>query len=175
MLIICGTCFKTLTWYQWHHENAGESCLCPFDIRYGLHAQSLCVDQFSDSNHHHSSYSPVVCSYYQSFNHDANSYPCYDVSDECYARLNVVMEIMNEWCECFISEMRECGLLHGTNPSSSSSKLVLNLYDDYESSLPLGSGLSSLNFYISHQLHPCPAHLETRLRMSWAYFLLPSI
>ena len=32
--------------------------------------------------------------------------------------------------------MRECGLLHETNPSPSSPRLEVSLYDDYKSSLP---------------------------------------
>ena len=33
--------------------------------------------------------------------------------------------------------MRECGLLHVTDPSLSSPRLEFSLYDDYESTLPL--------------------------------------
>ena len=41
-----------------------------------------------------------------------NSYPCYDMSDEAYARLNVVIEIMNKPHEHFPSDMRDFSLLH---------------------------------------------------------------
>jgi len=44
---------------------------------------------------------------------------------------------MNEQLECFVGKMRETGLLHETDPSPSSPKLEVSLYDDYESSLPL--------------------------------------
>jgi len=37
--------------------------------------------------------------------------------------------------------MRECGLLHVTEPSPSSPRLEVSLYDDYESSLPLETNL----------------------------------
>jgi len=111
--------------------------VCPSPIPYGLHAQSSYVDPFRDSFHHHSSYSSIVCSYCQFFDHDVNSCPYYDISNECYARLDDVIETMNERHEFFISEMRECGLLHEIDPSPSSPRPVVNLYDDYESFLPL--------------------------------------
>jgi len=44
---------------------------------------------------------------------------------------------MNEQQKCFVGKMRECGLLHETDPSLSSSKPEVSLYDDYESSFPL--------------------------------------
>ena len=44
---------------------------------------------------------------------------------------------MNERHECFVGKMRECGLLHGTDPSPSSPRLKVSLYDDCESSLSL--------------------------------------
>ena len=53
-----------------------------------------------------------MCSYCQIFDHDVNYCPYYDVFDESYARLNVVIETMNEQRKHFISEMRDCGLLH---------------------------------------------------------------
>ena len=76
-------------------------------------------------------------SYCQSFNHDVNSYPYYDVSNECYARLNTMIETMNERHEYFASEMRECGLLHEIDPSLSLPILESSLYDNCKSSLPL--------------------------------------
>ena len=66
-----------------------------------------------------------------------NSYPFYDLFDESYAKLNAVIETVNERHECFVSEMMECDLLHETNPSLSSPTLEISLYDDYQSSLPL--------------------------------------
>jgi len=71
--------FESLAWYQWHHENASKSFVCPSLISYDLHA-----------------YSSLVCSYCQSFEHDANSCPYYDIFDACYAKLDVVIEVMNE-------------------------------------------------------------------------------
>jgi len=50
--------FKSLAWYQWHHEHASESFECPFPISYDLQA-----------------YYALVSSYCSSFDHDANSYP----------------------------------------------------------------------------------------------------
>jgi len=44
---------------------------------------------------------------------------------------------MNKRPEHFVSEMRECGLLHETNPNLPFSKLESSLYEDCESSLPL--------------------------------------
>ena len=88
--------FESLAWYQWHHENGSEFFVCPSPIPYDLRAQSPCVDQFRDSFHHRSSYSPFVRSYCQSFVHNANPCPYYDIFDECYARLIVVIETMSE-------------------------------------------------------------------------------
>ena len=49
------------------------------------------------------SYALDVCSYCQSFDHDVNSYPYYDISDESYAKLNAMIETMNERHEHFVS------------------------------------------------------------------------
>ena len=65
-----------------------------------------------------------------------NSYPYYDISNESYARLNAMIETMNERHEHFVSEMREFCSLHETDP-----RLESSLYDDYESSLPLDSNV----------------------------------
>ena len=73
------------------------------------------------------------------FDHDVNSCLCYNVTDEAYARLNAMIETMNERHEHFVSEMREFGLLHETNPCLSIPRLESSLYDDYESSLLLES------------------------------------
>jgi len=78
-----------------------------------------------------------VCSYCASLDHDANACPYSDISDECYAKLNAMIRIMNGRLECFVRKMRETSLLHETDPSSSSPRLEVSLYDDYESSLPL--------------------------------------
>jgi len=88
---------------------------------------------------HHSSYPHVVCSYCQSFDYSVNSCPYYDISDECYAILNAMIETMNEQHTHFDTEMRECGLLHETDPSLSFPRLEASLYDDCESFLPLES------------------------------------
>jgi len=64
--------------------------MCCFPPVYGLHAQSPRVDQFKDLCHHDSSFPLGVCSCCQSFDHDMNSCPYYDVSDELYARLNAM-------------------------------------------------------------------------------------
>jgi len=65
----------------------------------------------------YSSYPLDTCSYCQSFDHDVNSCPYYDISNESYAKLVAMVETMNEQHECFVSEMREFGLLHETDPS----------------------------------------------------------
>ena len=58
--------FEFLAWYQWHYENAIESFVCPTPISYDLRT-----------------YSPLMCSYYQSFDYDASSYLYYDISNAC--------------------------------------------------------------------------------------------
>ena len=78
----------------------------PFAPPYDLYAQSPCVDQFRDAHDHDSSYPRGVRSYCQSFDHDVNSCPYYDKSDELYARLNAIMKTMSEQHEHFVSEMR---------------------------------------------------------------------
>jgi len=80
--------------------------------------------------------SPLLYSYCQFVDHDANSRPYYDISDDCYVKLNAIIETMNERLECFVCKMRECGILHETDPNPSSPRLGASLYDDYESSLP---------------------------------------
>jgi len=82
-----------------------------------------------------------VCSCRQSFDHDVNSYPYYDVSDEAYARLNALMEAMYERHEHFISDMREFDLLYETNPSIPFIRLEASLYDNSESSFALESNV----------------------------------
>ena len=80
-------------------------------------------------------------SYCQSFDHDVNSYPYYDVCDKCYARLNAMIETINGRHENFVNEMRGFGLLHETGPSVPFAKLEASLYDDFESSLSLESNV----------------------------------
>jgi len=99
---------------------------------YGLDAQSSCVDLCN----HHSSYALGVCSYCQSFDHNVNSYPYYDVSDELYAQPNAMIETMNEEHTHFVSEMREFDLLSETDPSLTSPGLKVSLYDDCQSFPP---------------------------------------
>ena len=82
---------------------------------YDLHAQCPCVDQFRDACDHDSSYHLDVFSYCQSFDRNMNSCPYYDVFNEAYARLNAMIETMNEQHEHCVSEMREFGLLDKTD------------------------------------------------------------
>jgi len=117
------------------------SLLCALPTSYDLHSQSPCVDQFKEVCDHHSSYCRDVCSYYQTFDHDVNSYPYYDIYDELYAKLNRMIETMNEQHMQFVSEMIECGLLHETYLSLPFPRLESSLYDDCESSLPLESNV----------------------------------
>jgi len=70
-----------------------------------------------------------------------NSYSYYDIFDESYARFNAIIEKMNELHEHFVSEMREFGLLHETNPSPPIPRLESGLYDDYEFFPPLESNV----------------------------------
>jgi len=60
-----------------------------------------------------------MCSYCQSFERNVNCYPRYDVFNECYAKLNAMIGKMKGQLKHFVSEMRYCGLLHGTDPSLS--------------------------------------------------------
>ena len=73
---------------------------------YDLHAQSLCVDQFRDAYDHDFTYPHDVCSYCQSFDHDVNSCPYYNISNKSYARLYVIIETMSERHEHFVSDRR---------------------------------------------------------------------
>ena len=75
-----------------------------------------------------------MCSYYSSFDPNVNSCLYYDVFDD---RLDAMIGTMNEQHERFVSRMKECGLLHETDPSLPCPRLEARLYDDYESSLPL--------------------------------------
>ena len=79
-----------------------------------------------------------MCFYCQSFNHDVNSYPYYDVFNECHARLDVMIGTMNEQHEHLVSVTREYGLLHETDPSRPCPSLEV---DDCESSLPVESNV----------------------------------
>ena len=57
------------------------------------------------------------------------------------SRLNAIIKTMNKRCEHFVSEMREFGLLHDTDPSLPIPRLESSLYDDCEYSLPLESNI----------------------------------
>jgi len=105
--------FESLAWHQWQYDDA------------------------RDSYHHYSYYPYVLFSFCQSFDHDVHSCPYYDISYECHARLSVMIGKIHEQHMRFVSEMRECGLLHGTDPNLASTRLEVSLYEDYESSLPL--------------------------------------
>ena len=76
----------------------------------------------------------------QSFDHEVNSCPYHDVTNEAYARLNAVIETMNEQLEYFVSEMREFDLVSETD-SLPFHRLTASLYDDCESFLPLKSNV----------------------------------
>ena len=81
----------------------------------------------------------MLCSLCQFFDHDVNSCPYHDVSNECYARLDAMIGAMNEQHERFASTMRECDLLHETDPSLPCPRLETRLYDDC--ALPLVSNV----------------------------------
>ena len=66
-----------------------------------------------------------------------HSCPHYDISNECHARLSAMIGKVHEQHTRFVSKMRECGLLHETDPNLASPRLEVSLYEDYESSLPL--------------------------------------
>jgi len=90
-----------------------------------------------------------------------NSYPYYKISNECHARLNGLIETMNEQHRCFISGIRECDLLHDTNTSVPSLRLKISLYDDYESSLPLQSNfvMNTPSTSLEEEIDPPLTHL----------------
>ena len=112
--------FDSFAWHQWHHEIASDSFVRPSLISYDLH-----------------DYLSLMCSYCQSFDHDVNFYCYYGISNACYTKLYATIETMNDRHECFIGKMREYGLLHETNPSSSFPRHKVSLYNDYKSSLPV--------------------------------------
>jgi len=70
-----------------------------------------------------------------------NSCPYYDGSDKADARLNAMIETMNELHEHFANEMGEHGLLHEADPTVPFLELESSLYDDSESSLSLESNV----------------------------------
>ena len=78
-----------------------------------------------------------MCFYCQLFDLDVNSCPYYDALDESYARIYIVIKTMNEH-KCFVGEARELDLLGASDPSLPFLKLETSLYDNYESSHPLG-------------------------------------
>ena len=88
--------FESLASYQCQYKCASESSGFPSPPPYDLHAQSPCVDQFRDPCDYYSSFPLDVCSYCQSYDHDVNSCPYYGISNESYARLNAIIETMNE-------------------------------------------------------------------------------
>jgi len=55
---------------------------------YDLHSQSPCLHKVRDVCGHHSSYPHVVCSYFQSFDHDVNSCP------DCDILMNHILDLM---------------------------------------------------------------------------------
>jgi len=82
----------------WHCKSASESFMCPSPPPYVLHAQSPSIDQFRNLCNNHSFYPISVCSCCQSFNHDVNSYPYCDLSNESHARLNVPLPLYMLHC-----------------------------------------------------------------------------
>ena len=131
--------FKHLAGYQWHCEKPREHSVCPSPPPYDLHALCPCVDQFRDIGHHHSFYPHYVRSYCQSPDHDVNCCPYYDILYECYAKLDTMIEAISDQHKHFVSEIRECGLLYGTDPNLLFPRLKVSLCDDCEPSLPLES------------------------------------
>jgi len=105
--------FESLAWHQWQSNDARDPC------------------------HHCSSDPHVLCSFCQSFDYDVHSCPYYDISDECHARLSAMIGKMHEQHTRFVSEMKQCGLLHEIDPNLASPRLEVSLYEDCESFLPL--------------------------------------
>ena len=78
-----------------------------------------------------------MCSYCQSFDHDASYYPYYNISNEWYAKLNAITETLNERHKHFVSEIREYGLFYNTGPRLSFARLNANLHNDCDFTFPL--------------------------------------
>jgi len=88
--------FESLASYQWQCEYATEAFVYPSPRPYAFHTPCLCADQFRDACAHYSSSPLDACSYCQSFDHDVNSCPSYDVLNDSCAKLNILMETMKE-------------------------------------------------------------------------------
>ena len=117
-----------------------------------------------------------------------NSCLYYDVPDESCARLNAMIETMNEQHTHFVNEMWEFGLLHETVPSLLSSRLEASLFDDCESSFPLefdfihDTHLTNLKEEFGPPVtssplvaYPFLAHLLILSLATWLYLILPSL
>ena len=133
--------FESLACYQSHYEYASEYFVCSSPHAYDLYAESPHVNPVRGIFDHHSFYLHVVCYYYQSFDHDVNSCPHYDVSDECQVKHNAMIETVDQEHEHFVSEMREFGLLYKIDPSLPFPSFEASLYDYCESSLSLESNV----------------------------------
>jgi len=102
-----------------------------------------------------------VCSYCQSVDHDINSCPYYEISNDCHARLNGLIKTMKERHGCFVSGIREFDLLYDAIPSVPTLKLEVILYDDYESFHPLQSNfvLNTPSTALEEEIDPPLTHL----------------
>jgi len=74
--------FESLVSYQWQCKCVSEAFVYPSRPPYDFHAHSPCADQIKDACDHYSSSPPNACSYCQSFDHDVNSCPSYDVFND---------------------------------------------------------------------------------------------
>ena len=83
------------------------SLLCLFPNPNDLHAQSLCVNRFRYSSHHHPYYAYVICCNCQYSNHDVNFCPYYVIFDEGFVKLNSMIETMNKQNVKFENHLRE--------------------------------------------------------------------
>ena len=127
---------ESLSSYQWQCECASKAFVYPSPPPHDFHDQSPCADQIRDACDHYS-FSPLdACSYCQSFDHDVNSYPSYDVLNDLCDRLTILMETIKEEQDQFVSKMGEFSLLQAIDPGLPIPRLESNLHDDYASSLP---------------------------------------
>ena len=102
--------FESLAYYHWQYVCATESFVYPshlpmistINLNMLINLRTFMITILLT----HMMYVPIA----NLFDHDVNSYPCYSIPDESYARLNVMIEIMNERHEYFVSEMKEFGL-----------------------------------------------------------------
>jgi len=88
-------------------------------------------------------YAPPMCENHHCSDHESNSCHCY-ISDEGFAKLDSMIETMNEQQIEFANKIREYDLSHETDLRFSSHRLDVNMCDDGASFHPLECGLEEI-------------------------------